>query len=149
MWLSAEYSVIQYSVIVEFFQILGKCLILYQSKIVSICEKIFEKNIFNYIFLLLKNNNLLTPKQSSFRINDSWVNELLSIFHSIYSDFDRNPTLEIRGIFLDISNAFDKVWQEGLLYKLEALGVLGNLLKLFQSFLSNRKQRVVLNDQHS
>ena len=140
---------IQYSVIVEFLQILGKCLILYQSKIVSICEKIFEKNIFNDIFLFLKNNNLLTPKQSSFRINDSCVNELLSIFHSIYSDFDRNPTLEISGIFLDISNAFDKVWQEGLLYKLEALGILGNLLKLFQSFLSNRKQRVVLNDQHS
>ena len=139
---------IQYSVIVEFLQILGKCLILYQSKIVSICEKIFEKNIFNDIFLFLKNNNLLTPKQSSFRINDSCVNELLSIFHSIYSDFDRNPTLEVRGIFLDISKAFDKVWQ-GLLYKLEALGVLGNLLKLFQSFLSDRKQRVVLNDQHS
>ena len=138
---------IQYSVIVEFLQILGKCLILYQSKIVSICEKIFEKNIFNDIFLFLK-NNLLTPKQSSFRINDSCVNELLSIFHSIYSDFDRNPTLEVRGIFLDISKAFDKVWQ-GLLYKLEALGILGNLLKLFQSFLSDRKQRVVLNDQHS
>ena len=55
----------------------------------------------------------------------------------------------MRSTFLDISKAFDKVWHEGLLSKLETIGISSNLLKLFQSFLSDRQQRVVLNGQHS
>ena len=70
--------------------------------------KIFERTIFN-VFLFLENNNLLTTKKSGFRPNDSCVNQLLSIIQSIYSDFDHNPTLEVRGVFLDISEALDKV----------------------------------------
>ena len=50
-----------------------------------------------------------------------------------------------RSSFLDISKAFVKVWQKGLLYKLESLGISGNLLNLFCSFLNDRHQRVVLN----
>ena len=52
-------------------------------------------------------------------------------------------------IFVDISKAFDKVWHEGLLFKLETVSISGNLTKLFQSFLSDTQQRVVLNGQHS
>ena len=117
--------------------------------LLPICGKIFERIIFNYVFAFLENNYLLTPKQSGLTPNDSCVSQLLSIVCSIYSDFDLNPSLEVRGNFLDISKAFDKVWHEGLLYKLEFLGITGNLLKLFQSFLIGRQQRVVLNGQHS
>ena len=63
----------------------------------------------------------------------------------IYLDFDHNPSLEVRSNFLDISKAFDKVWHDGLLYKLESFGISGNLMKLFHSYLNNRQQRVVLN----
>ena len=56
---------------------------------------------------------------------------------------------EVRGVFLDISKAFDKVWHEGLLLKLNQNGIFGNLLKLLRDFLSYRKQQVVLNGQHS
>ena len=55
----------------------------------------------------------------------------------------------MRANFLDISKAFDKVWHEGLLFKLECIGISGNLLSLLKSFLSNRFQRVVLNGQCS
>ena len=41
------------------------------------------------------------------------------------------------------------VWHEGLLFKLETIGISGILLKLFQHFLNDRQQRVVLNGQHS
>ena len=37
------------------------------------------------------------------------------------------------------------VWRVGLIFKLEQNGISGNLLKLIQNYLSNRKQRVVLN----
>ena len=50
---------------------------------------------------------------------------------------------------MDIFKAFDKVWHEGLLLKLNQNGISGNLLKLLRDFLSYRKQRVVLNGQHS
>ena len=57
--------------------------------------------------------------------------------------------LEIRDVFLDISKAFDKVWHEGLAYKLRRNGICGNLLQLSISFLDRRKQRVLLNGQCS
>ena len=55
----------------------------------------------------------------------------------------------MRGIFLDISKAFDKVWHDGLLFKLKTYGVEGDLLLLLKNYLKNRKQRVVLNGQTS
>ena len=117
--------------------------------LLPVCGKIFERILYNTLFLYLESNNLLTPHQSGFRPNDSCIYQLLSIVHSIYTDFDHNPSLEVRGNFLDISKAFGKVWHEVLLYKLESIGISGNLLNLFHSFLNDRYQRVVVNGQHS
>ena len=50
---------------------------------------------------------------------------------------------------MDILKAFNKVWHEGLLFKLERIKILRNLLNLLKSFLRNRFQRVVLNGQCS
>ena len=55
----------------------------------------------------------------------------------------------MRGLFLDISKTFDKVWHEGLLLKLFLNAVSGKFLKLFGYFIFCGKQRVVLNGQHS
>ena len=52
-------------------------------------------------------------------------------------------------MFLDISKAFNKVWHQGLLYKLKQNGISGNLLETLTDFLKDRKQRVVLNGQNS
>ena len=61
----------------------------------------------------------------------------------------QNPAVDVRGVFLDISKAFDKVWHIGLLFKLKAYGVDDELLSLLENYLENRKQRVVLNGQTS
>ena len=47
--------------------------------LLPICGKIFERTIFNDVFAFLENNNLLTPKQSGFRSNDSCVSQLIFI----------------------------------------------------------------------
>ena len=60
----------------------------------------------------------LSEQQSNFRPNDSCTNQLLSIVHDIYMPFDADPTLEVQGVFLDMSKAFEKVWHEGSFYKL-------------------------------
>ena len=73
--------------------------------------------------------------------------QLLAIVHDICASFDQSRSLEVTANFLDISKALDKVWHEGLIFKLEHIAISGNLLSLLKSFLINRFQRVVLNDQ--
>ena len=60
-----------------------------------------------------------------------------------------NVTILVRGVFLNISKAFDKVWHKGLTFKLKQNRVTGDLLNILIDFLKERKQRVVLNGQHS
>ena len=117
--------------------------------LLPICSKIFEKIIFNPMLEFLEENSLLCPHQSGFRSSDSCQSQLLSIVHDIYANFDQSPTLEVRANFLDISKAFDKVWREGLIFKLQNIGISGNLLSFLKSFLNYRFQRVVLNGQCS
>ena len=114
-----------------------------------ICGKIFERLVFNSLFNHFIENNLLSPHQSGFIPGDSCVQQLISITHEIYNAFDCNPSLEVRGVFLDISKAFDKVWHDGLIYKLKRNGITSDLLRLIESFLSDRYQRVVLNGNNS
>ena len=52
-------------------------------------------------------------------------------------------------MFLDISKAFDKVWHDGLVFKLKTYGITGPLLVLIESYLSSRQQRVILNGKSS
>ena len=117
--------------------------------LLSICFKIFEKVIFYSLFKYLDDNNLLNCNQSGFRPGASRVHQLLSITHEIYKVFDANPSLDVRGVFLDLSKAFDSVWDNGLLYKLKTLGICGNYYGLIHSFLSDRHQKVVLSGQPS
>ena len=117
--------------------------------LLPVCSKIFEKIIFNSLFKYLEDNNLLNGNHSGFRPGESCVHQLLSITHEIYKAFDANPSLEVRGVFLDLSKAFDKVWRDGLMYKLKRLGICGKYYGLMHSFLNERHQRVVLNGQCS
>ena len=55
----------------------------------------------------------------------------------------------MRGVFLDISEVFDKVWHDGLVFKLRSYGVESELLSLLKNYLKNCEQRVVLNGQRS
>ena len=111
--------------------------------LLPICGKIFERLIYNSLFEFFIANELIFSNQSG----DSYINQLLSVTHEIYKSFDDG--YKIKGVFLDISKAFDKVWHNGLIYKLKQNGVSGDLLNLIIDFLDARKQRVVLNGQYS
>ena len=56
---------------------------------------------------------------------------------------------EVWIVFFDLSEAFDKVWHKGLLYKLRNLGVKDPSLSWFHHYLTDRKQRVVIEGQSS
>ena len=102
--------------------------------LLPICEKIFERLIYNEVYPYLIDNNLISSHQSG---GDSCINQLLSSTHEIYKSFDEG--FEVRGVFLDISKAFDKVWHDGLIFKLQENGISGKLLLLLKDSLKSWK----------
>ena len=92
-------------------------------------------------------NQRLTPLQSGFREGDSTTNQLLHTYHKFCEAVDKGK--EIRAVFCDISKAFDRVWHKGLLYKFRCLGCSNRVVKWFESYLSQQRQRVVINGQSS
>ena len=111
--------------------------------LLCICSKVYEKIVFDAMYKFFLTNNLLSPNQSGFRPGDSCINQLLAITSEIYNAFEKRQ--ETRAAFLDISKAFDKVWHSGLIFKLKQNGISGNLLSMLESYLTDRKQRVILN----
>ena len=97
--------------------------------LLSICEKVFEEIILSSLFVYLNYNNLLNSNQSGFRPGDSCVHQLIPITHNICKAFDANPSLEVSEVFLYLSKAFDKVWHDGLLYKLRRMGICGEYVE--------------------
>ena len=112
-----------------------------------ICGKIFECLICNSLFEYFIQNDLIYPKQCGFKPGDSCANRLVSIKHEIYQSFA--DVFKIRCPFLDISNAFDKVWHNGVIYKVKQYAIADNFLDTLTNLLSERKQRVILNGEHS
>ena len=117
--------------------------------LLPVLAKVFERIIFKNLYNYLVSNNLITKNQSGFRPGDSCTNQLLSLVHEIQTAFDHRKCLEVRSVYLDMSKAFDKVWHEGLIFKLKQNGIEGKFLNLLQNYLTNRKQRVVLNGMES
>ena len=117
--------------------------------LLPIFAKIFEKIIYNSLFKHFLSNKLFTPSQSGFIPRDSCIAQLLSVIHEIQTASESNPTIDVIGVFLDISKEFVKVRHDGLIFKLKSCGAHGELLPLLKIYLQNRKQRVFLNCQLS
>ena len=106
-------------------------------------ERYVHKHLYNYV----TSHQLLTPLQSGFVQGDSTTYQLLHTYHTFCEAVDNGK--EVRVVFCDISKAFDRVWHKGLLHKMSGIGCSDNVLKWFASYLSGRRQRVVLNGQAS
>ena len=88
------------------------------------------------LYKFVEENSLLCSNQSECNKTDLCVNQLFSLVHETYKSFDNFLSLETRSEFLDMPKAFDRVWHEGLIYKLKAISCYDNL-QIF-SFLDNR-----------
>ena len=115
--------------------------------LLSIFDKIIEKIVHKRLYFFLEDNNILYRNQFGFRKNNSTVYALIEITEMI------RKTIDSRkygcGIFIDLRKAFDTVNHEILLMKMENYGIRGNMLNWFQSYLSNRKQYVNINNMSS
>ena len=70
----------------------------------SIIRKAIERLLQSNIFFSLE-NDLISQNLPGFKTGDSCINQLLSIIHEIYNSLDEGW----EGVFLNISEAFDKV----------------------------------------
>ena len=74
--------------------------------LLPICGKIFERLIFNSLYQFLEEHNLLSIHQSGFGCNDSCINQLLFIVHTLYKAFHAYPTLYAKGVFFGYFQGF-------------------------------------------
>ena len=91
--------------------------------LLPIFGKMFERVIYNSLFNYFQSNILFTPFQSGFLPGDLCIAQLLSIIHENQTAFDENPTVDVRGVLLNTSKTFDKVWHDGIIFDLKAYGV--------------------------
>ena len=73
---------------------------------------------------------------------DSGIIHLIFVYNTSCNAIDTGK--EESAVFCDISKAFDRVWNDGLIHKLKVASVKGEPLSWIKSYLSNRRQRVVL-----
>ena len=115
--------------------------------LLSIFDKIIEKIMHNRVYEFLENHEVLTPNQFGFRKKNSTVNALAQITEKIKMSIGRGKYG--CGVFIDLRKACDTVNHNILLTKLEHYGIRDNILKWFQSYLSDRKQYVSINGTSS
>jgi len=110
-------------------------------------SKIFEKTIKSRTINFLNKISFLSNDQFGFRQGRSTDDALLKFTSEIYESL--NSSLKTSALFIDITKAFDCVDHSILLEKLSMIGFRGNVYDLFKSYLSNRKQFVLIDQEIS
>ena len=103
--------------------------------------------MYNRLYSFFKDCNILSDLQYGFVKGKGTADALNKITDIIYSHLDKSKPLII--LFLDLAKAFDTVNHKILIGKLERYGIRGKTLELMNSYLSNRKQIVKLEDKKS
>ena len=106
--------------------------------LLPVCGMILERLIYNKMFDLFTENELIYRNQSSFLSGNSCVNQLLCVTRNIYQLHD--DSLKTRDTFLDILKAFVEAWHESVLYKLKENGISGNLLNVITDCVRENKE---------
>ena len=110
--------------------------------LLSICSKILEKHVSQLLSLHLKSSCPLSPNQWGFTAKKSTTTALLSVLHDWHQQLEEKK--DVCAVFFDLQKAFDTVPHRLLMGKLESLGFDTYLLKWIHSYLSGRRQCVVL-----
>ena len=106
---------------------------------------IFEKILSYYLLYYLRSNKLLCTEQYGFLAGRS--TELIEFYRNISRATNHSFNTDI--IYIDMAKDFGKVCHSKLLNKMSKLEIDGNVLKWFISYLTNRFQRTMVNDEFS
>ena len=115
--------------------------------IIPAVAKVFERIIYDQFFKYLNDNDLLVNCQSGFRSLHSTLTSLLEASNSWSVNIDNGLINGV--IFIDLKKAFDTIDHKILLRKLASYGIDHRALKWFDSYLSDRQQKCVVNGELS
>ena len=113
----------------------------------SVVCKTMEKFVRDRLMDHMEKNNLFTNHQHGFRKGNSCSTQLIEVLEDWTEKIDNYNSIDT--IYLDFQKAFDTVPHIRLLKKLEGYGITGKILGWIKNFLTDRKQKVVLNGSHS
>ena len=113
------------------------------SNISKLIEKLMHKRIYSF----LEQQNCFYNAQFGFRLSLSTNNAQISITENIQSQLDQIKFCT--GVFVDLKKAFDRVDHEILMKKLSHYGIRGIANEWFCSYLTKRKQYVIIGNQIS
>jgi hypothetical protein len=113
------------------------------SCVCKILEHIIGDHLKNY----LESNKLLKRCQHGFRTGYSCETQLLGFYHQLVNTIDKGG--QVDAVFLDFSKAFDVVSHAKLITKLNGMGISHEIIAWIRSFLSNRKQKVKIENEFS
>ena len=108
--------------------------------VLSSFNKLFEKLISKRIISFLDRFNIISSRQYGYLRKKSTNHAIIDFIRNVLNAFQIKKYLV--AIFIDLSKAFDCVDHAILLKKLDRYGFRGNILRLLESYLSNRKQFV-------
>ena len=115
--------------------------------IIPAVAKVFERIIYDQFFKYLYDNDLLVNRQSGFRSLHSTLTSLLEASNSWSVNIDNGLINGV--IFINLKKAFDTIDHKILLRKLASYGIDHRALKWFDSYLSDRQQKCVVNGELS
>ena len=102
----------------------------------------YEKVVSHKLSSFCEKYGLLPAAQFSSSKGLGCTDALLTISRHLQKSLDAD--MESYIVQLDFSAAFDIVSQSGLLFKLKSIGIGGSVLSICTKFLSDRRQRVVV-----
>ncbi len=105
--------------------------------------KLFEKLIFNNINAHIVKNDLIPDSQYGFRAGLNTQNQLIDLLYEISIGLNDPNVLCIDVVFLNYSNAFDRVSFGLLLENLYTIGIIGQSLAIISSLLYGRNFYVI------
>ena len=108
----------------------------------SVVRKVFQKLVNNTVVDHFEKCGLFSDLQYGFSSSRSTADLLTAASDRIAGAF--NISRATRAVALDISKAFDRMWQAGLLHQLKCYGISGQVFGIISSFFSNRWLLVVL-----
>jgi len=115
--------------------------------VLPLLAKIIEKCMHNRLTTFFEQCSILSESQYGFKKGVSCSDAIVSLTEFIYKSL--NEKKFVITLFMDLKKAYDTVNHDILLKKLEAYGIRGEILKWFESYLSDRKQRVKIGEVYS
>ena len=114
--------------------------------LLSTLSKLFERTYLKRLIPLLEDRKIIPSHQFGFRASHSTIEQVHRVVALIEKTLEKKEFCST--VFLDVAQAFDKVWHLGLLYKIRTL-LPYNHFNLIKSYLQQRKFRVRFNNSYS